>query len=117
MNRMVFAFLVAVFAQNAFSVEDTGYYCQLGATSGKENIERLWKREAGDCERGDTIYMSSAKPEIIARACIGETVVLIDRHNNQAFTCVYRGSLREQRAQCGGFYGANKSNLCKRLEE
>ena len=92
MKRMVFGALVAVFAQNAVSVEDSGYFC------GKNKKE--WTAQLSICQRGYILFLyGNAKIEIgVLGLCEWDTLRIIRR---QVGVCVYRGSSRNQRELLG----------------
>ena len=89
---MVFGFLVAVFAQNTVSVEDSGYFC------GKK--KREWAMQLSSCQRGDILFLyGNAKIEIeVLGLCEWDTLRIIRR---QVGGYVYRGSSRNLRELLG----------------
>ena len=89
---MVFGFLVAVFAQNTVSVEDSGYFC------GKNKKE--WPMQLSSCQRGDILFLyGNAKIEIgVLGLCEWDILRIIRR---EVGGYVYRGSSRNLRELLG----------------
>lgn len=88
MKRMVFVILVAVFAQNALAVEDTGYYCKINnkIAKGKKPIK---------CQKGDMVILSvDYSATVISQVCVVGTVSYA---HARPPICQYRGSFRKER--------------------
>ena len=92
MKKIIFAVLVTVFAQNAFSVEASDYIC------GKNKKE--WTDGLSSCQRGDILFLyGDTKIEVgVLGLCEWDTLRIIRR---QVGVCVYRGSSRNQRELLG----------------
>jgi len=94
---MVFALLITVYAQNAFSVEETGYWCEL--------TSKEWRKGIPNCQRGDMISIFDL--ERAAQVCETGTIVVSNTsgssykgtggRGSSSFACIYRGSLRQER--------------------
>ena len=92
MKKIIFAFFITVFTQNAISVEDSEYFC------GKNKKE--WTDGLSSCQRGDILFLyGDAKIEIGALGlCEWDTLRIVRR---QVGVCVYRGSSRNSRELLG----------------
>ena len=92
MKKIIFAFFITVFTQNAISVEDSEYFC------GKNKKE--WTDGLSSCQRGDILLLyGNAKIEMgVLGLCEWDTLRIIRR---QVGVCVYRGSSRNPRELLG----------------
>ena len=94
MKRMVFVILVAVFAQNALAVEDSGYACQIHEKVYLGTMENK-------CQKGDMVEIFGVRMIRITQICVPGTIVLLDGNaggmGKREGICQYRGSYREWR--------------------
>ena len=88
MKRMVFVILVAVFAQNALAIEDSGYYCKITNKIAKGKLPNK-------CQKGDMVALIvDDRYDLIRQVCAVGTVV----YSKLAYPiCQYRGSFRKER--------------------
>jgi hypothetical protein len=97
MKRIVFVILVAVFAQNALALEDSGYHCSY-------KWSQFHKKMPNTCQKGDMVdlvWLKDISPyTLMVQICVPGTIVK-GEDINDTFTsrgvCQYRGSFREWR--------------------